>query len=74
MSKWQHSICDPCWKQHHPGQGAHRAVKPWKMTCCYCGAENSSGILVQDNPANTLCGGIHVEVQDDITPINVEGQ
>ena len=63
MSKWNHSICDACWWKREGQLQPHRMKDPKQRTCCYCGAENSSGIGVKDDPAKTLCheiGRAHV--------------
>jgi hypothetical protein len=58
-SRWNHSICNNCWKWTHPNRTPVRLKVPNKEKCCFCGAEHSSGIYVRGNPEAVPCEGKH---------------
>jgi hypothetical protein len=62
-SEWNHSACDECWGKFNLGE-PYRLKEPPTTKCCYCGAENSSGLFVKENPGKTPCKGIHADPQD----------
>lgn len=62
MSKWNHSICEDCWKKKNPDREPSRLVDAVTEVCCYCMNFHKSGILVRDNPDNLLCKGDHTGV------------
>jgi hypothetical protein len=59
MSKWNHSICDECWRKREPTRIPHRGLPELTETvcCCFCGNPTRSGILVRESPDAVLCKG-----------------
>lgn len=58
-SPWNHSVCNDCWDEMHPGRPACRLIDPLEERCCFCGATHKSGIYVRKNPADMECNGVH---------------
>jgi hypothetical protein len=67
MSRWTHSICDPCWdrERRETWGDPTRIVRSHrkKEICCFCRRENQDGIYVREDPKSdkVLCGGDHPE-------------
>jgi hypothetical protein len=62
MSKWNHSICETCWKKQNPDREPI-VIKPQfrdEETCCSCSLRHFSGIYVRSNPADMPCNGVHI--------------
>jgi ribosome-binding protein aMBF1 (putative translation factor) len=59
MSKWEHAICEVCWRARQGAREPVRVVKASIETCCYCGEATRSGIYVRADPAEVVCKGIH---------------
>jgi hypothetical protein len=60
--RWTHSMCSNCWNKRNPGQPAKVEVRSpgaIRQVCCFCGEYHWSGIYVREDPAKTLCKGLH---------------
>lgn len=67
-SKWNHPICDECWKdkcelEGESGRTPYRVKGPFlsREKCCFCHKPTESGIYVRGKPEETPCGGEHSE-------------
>jgi hypothetical protein len=58
MSKWNHSICEECWKVRYNGNPV-RVTEREVEKCCFCGLKQAHGIYVRADPKSCLCGGVH---------------
>jgi hypothetical protein len=59
MSKWNHSICDPCWIERSLQREAVRLREPRVEQCCFCGKKHKSGIYVREDPQLCVFKGEH---------------
>lgn len=55
MSRWTHNICGMCWQRRcdekdEPHRQAARLRFPNPVKCCFCGAVNSFGAYVREDP------------------------
>ena len=60
-SRWEHSICESCWKARNPDRVPHRVIGDLlcREFCCFCGDYTNSGIYVRQSPEGLICMGIH---------------
>jgi hypothetical protein len=63
MSKWNHSVCDDCWKKNASDVTPYRIKEEFREeeVCCTCGAKHKSGIYMRGDPNHPglKCGGVH---------------
>lgn len=57
--RWDHAICDGCWKKREPGRDPVRLKLMQCETCCFCGSPTVDGIFVREDPQKALCHGAH---------------
>lgn len=58
MSRWNHAVCENCWRSLNPYQEPHRGLgvnEPER--CCYCGTVTQSGIYRREDPLLVDCQG-----------------
>ncbi len=55
MSRWNHSICEDCWKEKNPEKEPTRATTRKTKRCCICGKKHMSRIFVREDPEVTDC-------------------
>lgn len=53
--RWNHPICDDCWKEREPDREPVRIKNPSEHTCCFCGVGTTSGIWVRQDPVPLGC-------------------
>lgn len=64
VSRFTHAVCERCWIARNTNADDSirvptRLTEPEARICCYCAHVTIIGVFVRDNPANTMCGGIH---------------
>jgi hypothetical protein len=58
VSRWTHTICDPCYRHVEPGRVPHRMIGAPLEPCCYCGTNTDDGIFYRDDPETPrYCNG-----------------
>ncbi len=60
-NRWNHSICDECWKLIEPDRDPVRFIEAETEKCCLCGKEHKSGIYRRGDPKFMPCKGVHDE-------------
>lgn len=58
--KWQHAICDDCWRKENPQNPdriPYRLVDEYRKLemCCFCGQMTLSGIFVRRDRKGLKC-------------------
>jgi len=62
-SSFRHTMCDECWYMEAIDRIPVRLVeeiREWE-TCCNCGKEHKSGIIIRATPNHFPCKGEHDE-------------
>ncbi len=55
MSGWTHNMCRTCWELANPERLCFATHPNVMDTCCWCGRENTDGIIVRHNPMLMTC-------------------
>ncbi len=66
MSRWTHSICEPCYRIENEKdvtlpEEPVRITNPPVEDCCFCGQPHINGIYIRRDPAAVKCGGAHAK-------------
>jgi len=63
VSRWRHSLCDPCFAEVRPDVNPVRLREPDEEVCCRCAEFTVSGIYYRADPdgEEVTCRGLHAE-------------
>ena len=59
MSKWNHSICEQCFKAREPDRTPIKVDGGERELCCFCGSSTTDCIYIRHDPEELRCKGVH---------------